>query len=395
MSKLTLRDADVKGKRVLVRVDFNVPQDDSGKITDATRIKETLPTIKYLQEQGAKIILISHLGRPKGKVNEQLRLNPVAEKLAELLGSPVTKVDDCIGPEVAAAAEKLQPGEVLLLENVRFYPEEEKNDPEFAKKLASIADIFVNDAFAVSHRAHASTAGVAAYLPAVAGFLLEKEIEFLGDALENPERPFMAVIGGAKVSTKIDVLMNLLEKVDIMAIGGAMANTFIRAMGRSTGLSLVEEDKIDVAKSIMEKAKENGVELLLPQDVWLGTSLEPDCFTDSSGIDYIPPQEYIMDIGARTAEKYEEAIKRSKTIVWNGPMGVFEIWKFENGTRRVALAMAQHDGVTIVGGGDSVAALNKFGFAKRMTHVSTGGGASLEMLEGKVLPGIAVLTDKE
>jgi len=395
MAKLTLRDVDFQGKRVLVRVDFNVPQDEKGNITDATRIKATLPTIQYLQAAGAKIILVSHLGRPKGKVDPKYSLDPVATKLAELLGTKVTKVDDCIGPTVEAAVVALQPGDVLLLENVRFYPEEEKNDPEFAKKLAALADIYVNDAFGTAHRAHASTAGVAAYLTAVAGFLMEKEIKFLSEALENPARPFMAVIGGAKVSTKIDVLMNLIDKVDILAIGGAMANTFIRAWGRPTGLSLVEEDKIEVAKEIMRKAKEKGVELLLPVDAWLGYSLEPDCFTDHAGIDVIPPKAYILDIGAKTMEIYGNAIKRSKTVVWNGPMGVFENWKFELGTKRIAEAMAKSGALTIVGGGDSVAALEKFGLKDKMTHVSTGGGASLEMLEGKTLPGIAALTDKE
>ncbi|MFZ5626784.1 MAG: phosphoglycerate kinase [Bacillota bacterium] len=394
MEKKTIRDVDVKGKRVLVRVDFNVPTDENRQITDDTRIRAALPTIKYLLEQGAKVILASHFGRPKGQVNEKYRLDQVAKRLSELLGQEVAKTSDCVGPEAEAAVAALAPGQALLLENVRFHAEEEKNDPEFAKKLAALADLFVNDAFGAAHRAHASTAGVAQYLPAVAGFLMEKEISIMGKALANPERPFVAIIGGAKVSDKIGVIQNLLTKVDTLIIGGGMANTFLKAQGYELGKSLVEEDKVQLAKELLATAQQRGVELLLPRDVVVAAAFAPDAEHKTVAVGEIPAEWQALDIGPATAEKYAGVIRQAKTVVWNGPMGVFEMDAFARGTEAVAKAMAECPGITIIGGGDSVAAVEKVGVAEKMTHISTGGGASLEFLEGKTLPGVAVLQDK-
>lgn len=392
MNKKTVRDIEIQGKRVLVRVDFNVPLKD-GVITDDTRIKAALPTIKYLTDQGGKVILASHLGRPKGEVKEEFRLNPAAARLSELLGKDVVKVNDCIGEEPKAAAAKMQPGDVLLLENVRFYAEETKNNPEFAKQLAELADVYVNDAFGTAHRAHASTAGVAQYLPAVAGLLMEKELEMLGGALENPKRPFVAIIGGAKVSDKIGVIENLLAKVNTLIIGGGMANTFLKAQGYNVGRSLLEEDKVNLAKELLEKAKSAGVDLLLPIDAVVAPSLEASA-GQAVDVDAVPGDQMILDIGPKTAEKFAEVLKNAGTVVWNGPMGVFEVDAFAKGTEAVAKALASSDAVSIVGGGDSAAAVKKTGAADKMSHISTGGGASLEFLEGKELPGVTALLDK-
>nr|WP_297198773.1 phosphoglycerate kinase [Thermanaeromonas sp.] len=390
---MTVKDIDCAQKRVLVRVDFNVPI-DNGEVADDTRIRAALPTIRYLMEQGAKVILVSHLGRPKGKVNEALRLNPVARRLSELLDKPVKKVDDCIGPEVEKAINNLKPGEVLLLENIRFYPEEEKNDPEFARKLASLADIYVNDAFGAAHRAHASTEGVARYLPSVAGFLMQKEIEIMGKALADPERPFVAILGGAKVSDKIGVIRNLLHKVDTLLLGGGMANTFLKAKGYSMGRSLVEDDKVPLASELMEEAQRRGVRLLLPVDLVVAQELSADSPYKVVTVGEVPEGWMAVDIGPETRQAFAEALKGARTVVWNGPMGVFEVEPFAAGTEAVARAVAEVNGTTIVGGGDSVAAVEKVGVAGRITHVSTGGGASLEFLEGRELPGVAALKDK-
>ncbi|MGI9952182.1 phosphoglycerate kinase [Moorellaceae bacterium AZ2] len=393
MNKLTLKDLDVAGKRVLVRVDFNVPL-DNGRVADDTRIRAALPTIRYLMEKGAKIILVSHLGRPKGKVNEALRMDPVARRLEELLGRPVKKVDDCIGPEVEKAVAALEPGGVLLLENIRFYPEEEKNDPEFARKLAALADIYVNDAFGAAHRAHASTEGVAHYLPAAAGFLMQKEIEIMGKALADPERPFVAVIGGAKVSDKIGVIRNLLGKVDTLIIGGGMANTFLKAKGFNMGKSLVEDDKVSLAAELMAEAEKRKVNLLLPQDLVVAQELAPGAAHQVVAADGVPDGWAAVDIGPETRRAFAGALEGARTVVWNGPMGVFEMEHFAAGTEAVARAVAGVQGTTIVGGGDSVAAVEKMGVADKVTHISTGGGASLEFLEGRQLPGIAALQDR-
>ncbi|GAV21552.1 phosphoglycerate kinase [Carboxydothermus pertinax] len=394
VNKKTVKDVDLKDKKVFVRVDFNVPLNDNREITDDTRIRAALPTLQYLREQGAKLIVASHLGRPKGQFNEKYSLKPVAKRLAELLGIEVKMAPDVVGPVVEQMAQELQPGEVLLLENVRFYPEEEKNDPEFARKLARLAEIFVNDAFGAAHRAHASTAGIASYLPAVAGFLMEKEINFLSRALNNPERPFVAIIGGAKVSDKIGVIENLLGKVDALLIGGGMANTFLKAMGYETGKSLVEEDKVNLAGELMNKAKEIGVKLLLPSDVVVAPRIEAGILSKIVAVDSIPAEEMALDIGDKTSELFREEILKAKTIVWNGPMGVFEVEPFDRGTVAVAEAVAVSGALSVVGGGDSVAAVEKAGVADKITHISTGGGASLEFLEGKKLPGVEVLNDK-
>ncbi|MGB9636662.1 MAG: phosphoglycerate kinase, partial [Thermoplasmata archaeon] len=390
MQKKTIKDVDVKGKRVLVRVDFNVPIDKNTlAVKDATRIREALPTIKYLMEHGAKVVLVSHLGRPKGK-DPNLKMDNVAKKLAELLGKPVKKLDDTIGEHVKQEIMKMNEGDVCLLENVRFYPEEEKNDREFSRKLAELADIYVNDAFGTAHRAHSSTAGVAEFLPAVAGFLIEKEVGIMGKALSNPERPFVAVLGGAKVSDKIGVIENLLSKVDAILIGGAMAFTFFKAQGLKVGKSLVEDDKLDVAREIMRKAKASGVELHLPVDVVVAD--KPDdtaSIVRTVSVNEIPDALMGVDIGPETAKLFSKIIKEAKTVVWNGPMGVFEAKKFQEGTKQIAHALAEVKGTTIVGGGDSASAVQKLGFADKITHISTGGGASLEFLEGKELPGIA------
>ncbi|NNG66950.1 phosphoglycerate kinase [Caldanaerobacter subterraneus] len=394
MKKKTVRDIDVSGKRVLVRVDFNVPMDENENITDDRRIREALPTIEYLINHNAKVILVSHLGRPKGKFNPDYSLKPVAKRLSELLKKPVIMAEDVIGEDAKAKAAALKEGEVLLLENVRFHAEEEKNDPEFAKELASLADIYVNDAFGTAHRAHASTAGVAKYLPAVAGFLIEKELSIMGETLENPKRPFVAILGGAKVSDKIGVITNLLEKVDSLLIGGGMAYTFIKAKGYEIGKSLLEEDKIELAKEIMEKAKQKGVNFMLPVDTVIAKELKSGVPYEVVDIDKMPEDQIGVDIGPKTIEEYSKVIKHAMTVVWNGPMGVFEIPEFAKGTEAIAKALSECKGTTIVGGGDSAAAIEQLGYADKVTHISTGGGASLEFLEGKVLPGIDVLNDK-
>ncbi|MBX6395265.1 MAG: phosphoglycerate kinase [Alicyclobacillaceae bacterium] len=394
MDKATVRDVEVKGKRVFVRVDFNVPL-EHGRVTDDTRIRAALPTIRYLVEGGAKVILASHLGRPKGKVDEKYRLDPVARRLEELLGRPVRKVDAVVGPEVEKAVAELKEGDVLLLENVRFEPGEEKNDPALAQAWAALADLYVNDAFGSAHRAHASTEGVARYLPAVAGFLMERELTVMGRALANPDRPFVAVIGGAKVSDKIGVIRHLLERVDRLVIGGGMANTFLAANGYRLGDSLVEEDQMETAREAYHQAKARGVALDLPVDLVVADRLEEDAqrrvVTVEEGV---PDGWKAVDIGPQTAKRYREVLGGAKTVIWNGPMGVFELAPFAAGTLAVAEALAEVNGTTIVGGGDSVAAVEQMGLAGKMTHISTGGGASLEFLEGRVLPGVAALRDR-
>jgi phosphoglycerate kinase len=394
MNKKTIRDVDVRGKRVFCRVDFNVPMED-GRITDDTRIRAALPTIRYLTEQGAKVILASHLGRPKGRVVEELRLAPVAKRLAELLEKPVDYVKETVGEEAERRAAALKEGDVMLLENVRFEPGEEKNDPELARAFAQLADLYVNDAFGAAHRAHASTAGIADHLPAVAGFLMQKELDTLGRALEAPERPFTAIIGGAKVRDKIGVIENLLEKVDNLLIGGGLSYTFVKAQGYKIGKSLLEEDKLDLARSFMEKAKAKGVRLLLPVDVVVADRFAPDARAETVAIDAIPADMEAMDIGPKTRELFGEVVKSSRLVIWNGPMGVFEFDRFAHGTNAVAQALVDSEAITIVGGGDSAAAIEKAGLADRVSHVSTGGGASLEMMEGKALPGVVALDDRE
>lgn len=391
--KKTIRDVDVKGKRVLVRVDFNVPIDETGNVTDDTRIIAVLPTIEYLIEKGAKVILVSHLGRPNGKVVEKLRMDPVAQRLAELLGKEIIKTDECIGDEPKEAIKKMKEGDVLLIENIRFYPEEEANDPQFSKQLAELADIYVNDAFGTAHRAHASTVGVAEYLPAVSGFLMKKELDCLGSVLENPKRPFIAILGGAKVSDKIGVLKNLLDKVDSLLIGGGMAYTLLKAKGLEIGKSLFEKDKLSVAKEIIEEAERKRVNLVLPVDVVVTPELKEDAPYKTVKVEEIPHDHIGVDIGEETVKKFSGFIKQANTIVWNGPMGVFELEPFAAGTRGIASALAESNAVTIIGGGDSAAAVRQMGFADKMTHISTGGGASLKFLEGKELPGVKVLDE--
>ncbi|MDB9537385.1 phosphoglycerate kinase [Dolichospermum planctonicum CS-1226] len=395
-SLASLSAADISGKRALVRVDFNVPVDDQGHITDDTRIRAALPTIQDLTQKGAKVILTSHFGRPKG-VDEKLRLTPVAKRLSELLGQEVIKTDDCIGDDVAAKVAALDNGQVLLLENVRFYKEEEKNDPEFAQKLAANADFYVNDAFGTAHRAHASTEGVTKFLsPSVAGYLVEKELQYLQSAIEAPQRPLAAIIGGSKVSSKIGVIETLLEKCDKLIIGGGMIFTFYKARGLSVGKSLVEEDKLELAKSLEAKAKERGVALLLPTDVVLADKFAPDADSQTVNIDAIPDGWMGLDIGPDSVKVFQAALADCKTVIWNGPMGVFEFDKFAKGTEAIAHTLAEigkTGAITIIGGGDSVAAVEKVGLADQMSHISTGGGASLELLEGKILPGIAALDE--
>jgi phosphoglycerate kinase len=395
-SLASLTAAELAGKKVLVRVDFNVPQDETGKITDDTRIRAALPTIKYLTEAGARVILTSHFGRPKG-VTESLRLNPVAVRLSELLGQPVVKTDDCIGDAVAAQVNALNNGDVALLENVRFYPEEEKNDPEFAQKLASLADIYVNDAFGTAHRAHASTEGVTKYIStSVAGFLLDKELQYLSGAIDNPKRPLAAIVGGSKVSSKIGVIETLLDKVDYLLLGGGMIFTFYKARGLSVGKSLVEEDKLDLARALEKKAAERGVKFLLPTDVVVADNFKPDANAQTVSIDNIPDGWMGLDIGPDSVKVFQEALSNCKSAIWNGPMGVFEFDKFAVGTEAIAHTLADLTAtgtITIIGGGDSVAAVEKVGVADKMSHISTGGGASLELLEGKILPGIAALNE--
>lgn len=393
MDKKTVRDLDVAGKKVLVRVDFNVPLNDKGEITDDTRITASLPTIQYLLEQKAAVILMAHLGRPKGQVKPELSLAPVANHLGKLLGKKILFAPDCVGEAAQTAASKLKPGHILLLENLRFHKEEEKNDMEFAEKLASLADLYVNDGFGVSHRAHASVEGVTHFLPAAAGFLLEKEIQYVGQAVTNPLHPFVAIIGGAKVSDKIGVISNLLDKVDTLLIGGGMANTFLAAQGYKMGKSLVEEDKLDLAKELLAKAKKNKVNMLLPTDLVMAAAFAPDAEHVTEKVKNLNQAYMALDIGAETSKAYAEALADAKMIVWNGPMGVFEMDAFCKGTEAVAKAVAKSRATSIVGGGDSVAAIEKLGLAKRITHISTGGGASLEYLEGKVLPGVAALDD--
>lgn len=393
MDKKTVRDLDVAGKKVLVRVDFNVPLNDKGEITDDTRITASLPTIQYLLEQKAAVILMAHLGRPKGQVKPELSLAPVAKHLGKLLGKKILFAPDCVGEVAQAAASKLKPGHILLLENLRFHKEEEKNDMDFAEKLASLADLYVNDGFGVSHRAHASVEGVTHFLPAAAGFLLEKEIQYVGQAVTNPLHPFVAIIGGAKVSDKIGVISNLLDKVDTLLIGGGMANTFLAAQGYKMGKSLVEEDKLDLAKELLAKAKKNKVNMLLPTDLVMAAAFAPDAEHVTEKVKNLNQAYMALDIGAETSKAYAEALADAKMIVWNGPMGVFEMDAFCKGTEAVAKAVAKSRATSIVGGGDSVAAIEKMGLAKRITHISTGGGASLEYLEGKVLPGVAALDD--
>ena len=391
----SLTEADVSGKRVLVRADFNVPQDDNGNITDETRIKAALPTIKDLTGKGAKVILCSHMGRPKGEVKEELRLTTVAQRLSQLLGKEVIKTDDCVGDGVASTVSAMKNGDVILLENLRFHSEETKNDPEFAKQLASNADLYVNDAFGTAHRAHASTEGVTKYLsPSVAGYLIEKELDYLQDAVDNPKRPLAAIIGGSKVSSKIGVIETLLDKCDKLLIGGGMIFTFYKARGLNVGKSLVEEDKLELAKTLEAKAKEQGVELLLPTDVVVADNFAPDANSQTVSIENIPDGWMGLDIGPDSIKVFQDALADCNAVIWNGPMGVFEFDKFAAGTEAIAQTLAEKsDAVTIIGGGDSVAAVEKVGVADKMSHISTGGGASLELLEGKTLPGIVALDD--
>ncbi len=394
MNKKTIRDIDLKGKKVFVRCDFNVPMDENQNITDNTRIVAALPTIKYLLEQGCKLILASHLGRPKGEVKPEFSLAPVAKELSKLLGKEVIMAKDVVGEDATEKAANLKEGEILLLENVRFHKEETENDKEFAKKLASMAEIFVNDAFGTAHRAHASTAGIAEYLPAVSGFLIEKELKFLGNAVNNPERPFVAILGGAKVSDKIGVIDSLLEKVDTLMIGGGMAYTFFKAQGYEVGNSICEIDKLDLAKNAMEKAKQKGVKLMLPVDTKIGKEFKPDTESKTVAWTEIPEGWEGFDIGAKTIEMFKEELQKAKTVVWNGPLGLFEFDQFSIGTNEIAKTLSEIDATTIIGGGDSAAAVKKAGLEDKMTHISTGGGASLEFLEGKKLPGIECLMNK-
>lgn len=395
MNKKTVEDIEVSGKRVLVRCDFNVPQDETGAITDDRRIREALKTIRYLLDHHAKVILVSHLGRPKGEFNPKYSLKPVAVRLSELLGKEVKLAEDVIGESAKKLVNELSEGEAILLENVRFHAEEEKNDPEFAKQLASLADVYVNDAFGTAHRAHASTAGVADYLPSACGYLIQKEIEVMGKALENPERPFVAILGGKKVSDKISVIENLLDKVDTLIIGGGMAYTFFKAQGKEIGDSICELEKVDLAKQLLEKASAKGVTLLLPVDTVVARDFSEQAESKVVDVGTMEAGWQGLDIGPKTIELFANALKTAKTVVWNGPVGVFEMDKFAVGTNKIAEILAGIDAVTIIGGGDSAAAVEKGGFADKMTHISTGGGASLEFLEGKVLPGIACLSEKD
>jgi phosphoglycerate kinase len=395
MAKKTVTDIDVKGKRVLVRVDYNVPLNENGEVSDDKRIVASLPTVNYLLEQGARIILCSHLGRPKGVVAPEFSMAPVAKRLAALLPNvKISFASDCIGEEAEKKAAELKDGEILLLENLRFHKEEEKNDPEFAKKLAALAEVYVSDAFGTVHRAHASTAGVAGYLPAVAGFLIGKELSVMGEALNNPKRPFVAILGGAKVSDKIGVIKNLLTKCDRLLIGGGMAYTFVKAQGYEIGKSLLDAENIELAKELMADAKKRGVQLLLPLDTVIADRFAEDAEYKTVDIDKMPEGWIGVDIGEKTNKLFAEAIADAKTVIWNGPMGVFEMKPFAKGTEAVARACAECGGTTIIGGGDSASAVKKLGFASKMTHISTGGGASLEYLEGIELPGVAALNDK-
>ncbi len=390
MQKKTVRDIETRGKRVLMRVDFNVPIQD-GRITDDRRIRESLPTIQYLLEQGATVVLMSHFGRPKGQRNPEFSLRPVAERLSELLGRPVHFFEDCIGEAVEQGVQSLPPNSAALLENVRFYPQEEANDPEFARALARLGEVYVNDAFGSAHRAHASTEGVARYLPAVAGLLMEKELRYLGQALSNPERPFVAILGGAKVRDKIGVIQNLLPKVDRLLIGGGMAFTFLKAQGYEIGKSLLDAENLEFAAQMLQQA---GDKILLPRDVVVAPALEPNPPTQTVPASQIPPDQMGLDIGVETAQVFSEVVRNARTVVWNGPLGAFETPPFEAGTRAVLHALAESGAVSILGGGDTAAAAEQLGFADKMTHISTGGGASLEFLEGRTLPGVAALQDR-
>lgn len=397
MNKQTVHDKDVSGKRVLVRVDFNVPLDAEQRITDDTRIRAALPTIQYLLQHGAAVILMSHLGRPDGQVVEKLRMTPVARRLSELLGREVATVPDCVGPEVEGVATLLQPGQVLLLENLRFHKAEEKNQPEFAQQLASLGELYVNDAFGTAHRAHASTEGVAHYLPSAAGFLMEKEINFLGSALEDPKRPFAAIVGGAKVSDKIAVLERLIGMVDLLLIGGGMANTFLKAEGFEIGDSLFEESKLEIARDLLTKARQRGIQFLLPTDVVIADRFAADAEHTVVASSAVPRGWRILDIGPATIEAFRQTLSKARTIIWNGPMGVAEMPAFAHGTEAMVDVLAERTAVgaiTIIGGGDSAVTVERAGAADKMTHVSTGGGASLEFLEGRALPGVAALEDK-
>ncbi|GAC1548892.1 MAG: phosphoglycerate kinase [Herpetosiphon sp.] len=394
MNKKTIRDIDVAHKRVLVRVDFNVPLDDHQQITDDTRIRGALPTITYLVDHSARVILMSHLGRPKKQINEKLRLDPVARRLSELLGKPVHKLNTTTSPEAEAAAQALNDGDVLLLENTRFDPREEKNDLGLAKDLARMGDVYVNDAFGAAHRAHASTEGVAHFLPSVAGLLMERELSVLGGALTEPKRPFVTIIGGAKISDKIGVIEHLLTRVDALLIGGGMANTFLLARGLKLGDSLVEPDAVDRARGLAEQAQAKGTQLLLPVDAVVADAFAPDARTQVVAVDAVPDGWRILDIGPATVKQYQAALRGAKTVIWNGPMGVFEMPRFAEGTRAIARTLAELQATTIIGGGDSVAAVEQMGLADKMSHISTGGGASLELLEGKELPGITALQNK-
>ena len=392
MNKKSIRDIDVNGKRVFIRVDFNVPMDENQNITNDKRIRATLPTLNYLLENNAAIILACHVGRPKGQRVPELSVKPIVARLSELLGKEVKYAEDCVGEAASKAAADLKPGEVLLLENLRYHNEETKNDPEFAKQLASLADVAVDDAFGVSHRAHASNAGIAQYVEVVGGFLIEKEIQFIGKALSNPERPFVAIIGGAKVSDKIGVISNLLEKADAVVIGGGMANTFLAAQGKGIGSSLFEEEKLPLAKELLAKAEEKGVKVFLPAEVVVADKFAADANHKTVSVDEVPADWMILD--NKFSKECQEALENAKTIVWNGPMGVFEFDAFAHGTEDIAHAVAESTGISIVGGGDSIAALKKTGLSDKITHISTGGGATLEFLEGKPMPGIAAIADK-
>ena len=395
MPKLSVRDLEPKSKRIFMRVDFNVPLNDAGEITDDTRIQASLPTIKYIVERSGRLILASHLGRPKGKVNPKMSLKPAATRLAQLLGKPVAFAADCIGPEAAAAAQALKDGDVLLLENLRFHPEEEKNVPEFAQKLAALAEVYVDDAFGSAHRAHGSTEGITHYLsPCAAGLLMEKELEYLGKAVENPARPYVAIVGGAKVSDKIELLQNFLKIADTVLVGGAMAYTFLKAQGVETGKSKTEDDKLDLAKTLLADAASRGKKFLLPIDHIVADKFDASAIAETVTSRAIPADRIGLDIGPATRAEYAAEIAKAKTIVWNGPMGVFEMPQFAEGTLAIAKAVAASSAVSIVGGGDSVAAVKKMGVADKISHISTGGGASLEFLSGITLPGVAALTDR-
>jgi len=391
--KRSVRDLDVSGKTVLVRVDYNVPLDNEGHVADATRIDATLPTLNYLRERGAKVVLMAHFGRPHGKVDPKYSLKPVAEELSRRLGTTVPLAPDSVGPEVEKMVKALRPGGALLLENVRFHPEEEQNDPEFSRKLASLGDLYVNDAFGAAHRAHASTAGIAQYLPAAAGFLMQKELDALGGILENPKRPFVAIVGGAKVSSKLGVLESMLRRVDKLLIGGGMANTFLKARGLEVGKSLLEADLLDTARDLDRRAKERGVDLLLPVDVVVTDKVEEGASAQTVDVSAVPADRAIVDIGPKSRDEYRKALKGAGTVLWNGPMGVFEIPAFSEGTKAIAQALAESSATTVIGGGESVAAVEQLGLADKMSHISTGGGASLEFLEGRELPGVAALND--